>query len=39
MVAVDIEPWNGKIVLESQLDLVIVTDASILGWEAYCNGV
>ena len=31
--------WNGKALLQQSSDLVIETDASHLGWGAYCQGM
>ena len=34
-----LQAWNGKALFQKSADLVIETDASHKGWEAYCEGV
>ncbi|XP_040285902.1 uncharacterized protein LOC120999096 [Bufo bufo] len=36
---VDLDAWNGKAIVGPQPDLIVESDASLLGWGAYCNGV
>ena len=33
----NLEKWNGKPVLTSEPDIVLETDASLLGWDARCK--
>ena len=32
-------PWNGRSLSRKKDDLLIKTDASNLGWGAFCNGI
>ena len=34
-----LQAWNGKVLFQNSVDLVIETDASRKGWGAYCEGV